>query len=108
MKETITVSDNPIGLVEFLRDFGIEEMENLYAYVPHPPTSPVHHEAWAWLETVRMFDGVVSGPWRVEVDRGPFWLRKTHPKLFVGDPVFFDVYRLDRQRLTKLVNKLHR
>ena len=105
MTNTLTISQSPLGLVEILRDYGVEELGGLFIYLPLP-RNPADQEAWAWLETARLAGAVRSGPWRIEAQRAPFWLRATHPKLFAEGALLFEAYRLDSDRLAELIDKI--
>jgi len=100
-----SVSGNPVGLVEIMSTYCVDELGSMYFYLPTPRTSS-EQNAWAWLEALRIVGAVQAGPYRLSVSSRPDHLRATHPKLFAGNPVQFEVYRINRERIPKLFNIL--
>lgn len=105
MTTTLTITQEPIGLVEVIRDYGVEELGGLFVYLPLPHNS-ADQAAWAWVETAHLAGVIRSGPWRVDASRISKWIQVLHPKLVMNNPLFFQVFRLDRDRLTALINKI--
>jgi len=94
-----------LGLVEILRDFGVEERAGLYLYVPAAPT-PETQAVSAWLIVLKSAGIVGGGPYCVPIERMGKSLAKTHPHLFSGEPSCFYVYRLKRRRLEDWLDKI--
>lgn len=101
------VSSYPLGLVEVMGSYCVDELGAIYFYVPKPRTQS-HQAAWAWLEVLRIVDVVRSGPYRHRANDLRDRLEATHPRLFDGNPIHFDIYRIDRDRLPELVDFLRR
>lgn len=93
---------NPLGLIDVLREHGVREFGSMYLYMPIPKQAK-HQHAWAWLE---MLDakGLIKGtPWHIKANHVKDTVRDSHPGLFHGEPIQFDVYRLDWQALTEML-----
>ncbi len=103
--EDLVVANNPIGILEVLRDYGTEEWGALFIFLP-VPTEAADADAQAWLKIVKCLGIVNGGPWRVDAEGRRHWLEKTHPKLYRSDPLKFDVYRLDRSKLGRVIERL--
>ena len=95
------VSDNPMGLVDTIREYCVEELGSLFLYLPTPKRD-MDREAWAWFEGMQIVGAVRSGPYRLRTDTRPDWMRRSNPVLFIDDPDIFLVYRIDRDRLSAL------
>ena len=93
--------DDFTPLLQVLRDYGVDELGGLYLYLP-VPERPEDHEARTWFRVLRAKEMVVSGPWRVDADRTPPWLRKTHPRLWSDKVGYYDVYRLRKDVISSL------
>ena len=99
------LSVDPMGFVEILRNYCVEELGSVYFYLPSP-MSDADQEAWAWLEAMRMVRAVRAGPYRLQLSDKLLYLQRTHPILFSSNPTHFDVYRLDRDRFPTLLDAL--
>lgn len=100
--QDFSISNNPLGLVEIVRDYGVSELGSLFVYLPLPRKS-ADGDAWGWVEVMQLSKAVRGGPWRICVESSVDRLRSSHPKLFVEEPAVFEVYRLDRNRLAELI-----
>ena len=93
---------NPLGLIDVLREHGVREFGSMYLYMPIPKLAK-HQHAWAWLEMLDM-KGLIKGePWHIKADHVRDSVRESHPGLFEGSPIQFDVYRLDWRTLTEML-----
>jgi len=95
------LSDNPMGLIDTIREYCVEELDSLFFYLPMPKRD-MDRQAWAWFEGMRMVGAVRAGPYHLRVEGRPDWMRTSNPILFVDDPSRFLVYRIDRERLSAL------
>ncbi|MEM9450207.1 MAG: hypothetical protein AAGA75_16950 [Cyanobacteria bacterium P01_E01_bin.6] len=98
----LVVSNNPLGLVEVIQDYGVSEFGGLFVYLPHPRRNS-NRQIWGWIEAMRLSDAIVGGPWQVRVDAVYSRLSDSHAKLLDGNPTHFEIYRLDRKRLADLM-----
>lgn len=99
------ISHCPMGLVDVLRSHCVDELGSIYLYLPNPRTCSAQ-SAWAWLEAMRIVGAVRSGPYRIQADTRSERMKITHPDLYKDNPNNFEVYRIDRDRLTKLFDVL--
>ena len=97
-----SISSNPLGLVEIIRDYGVKEFGALFVYLPMPCKGE-DREAWAWVELMQLSKAVRGGPWQVQADALTSRMRDSHPRLFQGKPSSFEVYRIDQTRLADLI-----
>ncbi len=95
---------NPMGLMDVLREHGVREFGSMYLYMPMPKEAR-HQHAWAWLDLLDTKGLVKGSPWHIKTDHVKDTVRKTHPRLFEGDPRHFDVFRLDWQSLTETLGE---
>jgi len=89
---------DPAPLIRVLRNYGVEELGGLFLYLPAPQRAE-DQEARSWLRILKAKQAVVGGPWRIEAERVPPWLPKTHPQICSNEVVFYEVYRLRRDPL---------
>lgn len=106
MIEENVAYQNPLGLVEVLREYGSEEFGSYFLFLPSPRRA-ADQEAWAWIQCLRAH-GLVRRRWLIQADHVSKLVRVTHPHLFEGSPICFEVYRIDQASLPKLFAKLER
>lgn len=93
------VAPNPLDLYELLHDYCVEELGEIFIYLPMPHEES---EVWACFETIRILGAIKGGPWTIHIDSVRPMVRRNRPRLFVGNPIQFKVYRLNREKLRTL------
>lgn len=94
---------NPLSLAELLRQHGVREFGSMYLYMPSPKRNR-HEAAWMWIETLQT-EGLIKGdPWHIKADYVKETVRQSHGHLFSADISHFDVYRLDWQTLSEMMD----
>lgn len=93
---------NPLSLIELLREHGVREFGSMYLYMPVPRHAR-HQAAWEWVETLADERLIKGDPWHIKADHVKETVRESHAHLFAEEPQHFDVYRLDWQALTEIM-----
>jgi hypothetical protein len=103
-QERVLEAPNPLSLIELLREHGVREFGSMYLYMPMPKRLQ-HEAAWDWIDTLAA-EGLIKGdPWHIKADHVKETVRKSHAHLFSDEPGHFDVYRLDWQTLSKIMEE---
>lgn len=95
----------PISLLDVFRDFVVQEWGVLFLYLP-VPVSADDKDARTFLQIAKDRELIDGGPWRLRVDRQEYWLAEKHARLYEFEPDEFEVYRLDRSELGRVVQDL--
>lgn len=104
IKHLPQITCNPLGIVEFLSDYGVPEYGGIYLYFPFPARDS-DRSAAAWLEILIAKDIIRAGPWSKRVDDVAGHILSTHPHLFAGT-ARVEIYRIDRRSLPDLLDQL--
>lgn len=104
--ETPKLPADPGKLVAAISYHAHQEASGLYVYLPEP-IGPAREsrDLNVWIEILES-QGVVSGPWRISVDRASEILADSLPHLFRQPKISFSVYRIRPKALSELLDKL--
>ena len=95
---------DPIGLVEFVRDYGVREFGTVFLYVPTPARIE-DRAAIAWLTILSAKNIVGSRPWYKKADQVDRLIKQSHPHL-LDRTAGFEIYRLNNQKLSVFLDRL--
>ena len=95
-------SPNPLSLIELLREHGVREFGSMYLYMPMPKQER-HEAAWDWIETLKRRGLLKGDAWHIRAEHVKETVRSSHRQLFMEEPSYFHVYRVDWQTLNKIM-----
>lgn len=84
-----------------LENYGVEEFGSLYLYLPRP-SQKVDDRTEAYARILRA-KNVIGDPYRVYARCATTTARSSLPDLFDRNPLLFEVYRVDRDRLERML-----
>ena len=99
-------SGHPFYLIDMLSAYSYEQFGSLFLSIPQPRRRQ-DQQAEAWLNFLHG-ENVIRRHWRKPIEQAPQFLRDSHPDLFHSGVKQFDVYRLDREALRSLIERLDR
>lgn len=95
---------NPVRYISLLRRYCREDYGSIFFFLPHPYRE-LDSDAADWLSTLWR-RGAARKRWMVSADQAADLLLASHPQLFVPPPVCFEVYRVDRVRLNRVLARM--
>lgn len=100
------MGQDPIRLINMLRLNGVEAYGSIFLLMPTPCPAR-DRENLVWLRYLWR-RGFVRRRMVSTVDQVSELAASTHPHLFDGSPICFEVYRLDRRALPRIFARLER
>lgn len=106
MTSVYSMGHDPIRLINLLKLNGFEAYGSVFLLIPTPcPEDTREHVIWLRYLSRR---GFIRRRMVSTVDQVRKLATDTHPHLFEGSPICFEVYRLDRRALPRIFAHLER
>lgn len=93
-------------VLKVVHEYGFRLGHHLHLYVPDPPAVDDETAVNDMLEVLQATNVIVGGPYLKDVDRIDSWLRASKPRLFEHKPAVFKAYRINEDRLNRLISML--